>query len=34
MKLGNMKTHFNGEDFTLDVYRNFLEKQAKALIAF
>lgn len=34
MKLGNMKAHFNGEDFTLDVYRNFLEKQAKALIAF
>ena len=34
MKLGNMKTHFNGDEFTLDVYRNFLEKQAKALIAF
>jgi NAD(P)H-dependent FMN reductase len=34
MKFGNMKAHFNGEAFTFDVYRNFLEKQAKALIAF
>ena len=34
MKLGSMKAHFNGEEFTFEVYRNFLEKQAKALIAF
>lgn len=34
MKLGNMKAHFNGEEFTNDIYRNFLEKQAKALVAF
>ncbi|CAH0996151.1 hypothetical protein EMA8858_02281 [Emticicia aquatica] len=34
MKLGNMKAHFNGEEFTFDVYRNFIEKQAKALVAF
>jgi chromate reductase len=34
MKLGNMKAHFDGEAFTFEVYRNFLEKQAKALIAF
>lgn len=34
MKLGNMKAHFDGEAFTFDVYRNFLEKQAKALLAF
>lgn len=34
MKLGNMKAHFNGEEFTFEVYQNFLEKQAKALIAF
>jgi chromate reductase, NAD(P)H dehydrogenase (quinone) len=34
LKLGNMKTHFDGEAFTFEVYRNFLEKQAKAIIAF
>lgn len=34
LKLGSMKTHFEGDEFTFEVYRNFLEKQAKALIAF
>lgn len=34
LKLGSMKTHFAGDEFTFEVYRNFLEKQAKALIAF
>lgn len=34
MKLGNMEAHFNEEEFTFELYRNFLEKQAKALIAF
>lgn len=34
MKLGSMKTHFNGDEFTFEIYRNLLEKQAKTLIAF
>lgn len=34
LKLGSMKTHFEGDEFTFEVYRNFLEKQAKAFIAF
>ena len=34
MKLGNMKAHFDGEEFTNEIYKNFLEKQATALIAF
>lgn len=34
MKLGNMKAHFDGENFTFEVYRNFLEKQATALASF
>lgn len=34
LKLGSMKAHFDGEEFTFDVYRNFLEKQAKTFVAF
>lgn len=34
LKLGQIRQHFNGEDMTFDIYRNFLEKQAKALVAF
>ncbi|AFK02419.1 NADPH-dependent FMN reductase [Emticicia oligotrophica DSM 17448] len=34
MKFGNMKNHFDGEEFTFDIYKNLLEKQARALIAF
>ena len=34
MKFGNMKAHFDGEEFTFETYRNFLEKQVKAFIAF
>lgn len=34
IKLGNMNTHFNGDEFIFDVYLNFLVKQARALIAF
>jgi chromate reductase len=34
MKFGNIKAHFDGEEFTFDAYRNFLEKQAQALIEF
>lgn len=34
MKLGNIRQHFDGEEFSFDIYRNFLEKQAKQLIEF
>jgi NAD(P)H-dependent FMN reductase len=34
MKLGSIRSHFDGEDFTFEVYRNFLTRQAKQLVAF
>ncbi|RZK00389.1 MAG: NADPH-dependent oxidoreductase [Flavobacterium sp.] len=34
MKLGSIRSHFNGDDFTFEVYRNFLARQAKQLIEF
>lgn len=34
MKLGSIRSHFDGEEFTFEIYRNFLERQAKQLIAF
>lgn len=34
LKLGTVKNHFNGEDFTLPVYKEFMENQAKKLIGF
>jgi chromate reductase len=34
MKLGNIKQHFDGEEFSFNIYQNFLEKQAKQFIEF
>jgi len=34
MKLGSIRSHFDGEEFTFEVYRNFLTRQAKQLIEF
>jgi NAD(P)H-dependent FMN reductase len=34
LKLGNIKTHFDNEKFIFEAYKNFLEKQARAFIAF
>ncbi|WP_337044668.1 NADPH-dependent FMN reductase [Emticicia sp. 17c] len=34
MKLGSIRSHFDGENFTFEVYRSFLERQAKQLINF
>lgn len=34
MKLGSIRSHFDGEEFTFEVYRNFLTRQAKQLIDF
>jgi chromate reductase, NAD(P)H dehydrogenase (quinone) len=34
LKLGQIKQHFDGENFSFKIYQDFLEKQAKALVAF
>ena len=34
IKLGSLRTHFDGEKFSLEVYENFLRKQAQSLIQF
>ncbi len=34
LKLGLMKNHFDGENFTFEMYQKFFEQQMKAFIAF
>ncbi len=34
LKLGSLKQHFDGENFSFKIYQDFLEKQAKAIIEF
>lgn len=34
LKFGSIRSHFDGEDFTFEIYRHFLERQAKQLIDF
>ncbi len=34
VKLGSLRNHFDGEKFSLEIYENFLQKQAQNLIKF